>query len=120
MQPTCPKPAGSVAQRLAGGAPPTPRSPFTFHGRRHDPIATSSTRLPSGRGSLHGQQKPAVMRAPYPSEAFNRKNSSSPAGDSDSRSSKYVSPSQVTGSPGSRPSSRSTHSSYVRLPPHRN
>src|SRR3954454_19590447 len=111
MQPTWPKPAGSVAHRLAGGAPPTARSPFTFQGLRQSPTTTSSTRLPFGRGSLQGQQNPAVSRAPYPSEAFSLSSASKSGAESAKRASKYVSPSQGIGPPGSSSSSRSTHSS---------
>src|ERR1022692_1717403 len=70
MQPTCPNPAGSVAQSEVGGAPPTARSPRRFHGLDQSPITTSGTSDPSWRGSLHGLQNPAAIRAPYPASAW--------------------------------------------------
>src|SRR5690606_31502875 len=70
----------------------------------------------SGRGSLQGQQKPAVMRA-VPCCAA--RNASSSCGEPASRSSKSSS-SHAVGPPSARPSRRSTHCSYFRLPPQRN
>lgn len=49
-QPTCPKPAGSVAQSGAGGAPPTALSPLTFQGFAQPSIRTSGTSVPSRLG----------------------------------------------------------------------
>jgi hypothetical protein len=48
-----------------GGTPSRRDSPRRFHGLRQDPIVMSSTRRPRC-GSLHRQQKPAVMRAVIP------------------------------------------------------
>src|SRR5215469_15866744 len=120
MQPTWPKPAGSVAHRAAGGAPPVARSPLTFHGLDQSPITTSASSVPSGLGSLQGQQYPAAILAPYPASSLARSACSISWGLSATWSANAGSPGQVTGPPCSRPSSLLTHRRYSSLPPHRN
>lgn len=51
-------------------------------GRAHWPTRTSDTSPPPGSGSLHGQQNPAVMRAPRPSTSRECSRASSSAGES--------------------------------------
>src|SRR5688572_24365234 len=67
-------PLGSNAQKLDLGMPGAslPVSGFAFHGADQPFTSTSATSVPSGRGSDHGQQNPAVSRAVLPSVVFAR------------------------------------------------
>src|SRR3989454_9148401 len=91
-------PFGSVAHRAAVGIPDASLQfpGFASHGRRYSPITTSSTRVPSARGSDHFQQNPAATRAVKPSSAHWRTAASSSSGESNTRKSNPSVPSQIT------------------------
>src|SRR6266853_6161688 len=68
MQPTWLIPPGSCAQSGAFGIPAASLfdSGFAFQGRLNFPMTTSSTKEPSLRALLHGQQNPATSLADPP------------------------------------------------------